>query len=424
MASWVHVACLAVGKQWPGEASGQLDAVTGALPARVVVRAFGPAGDEPAVLDAVGAIRDTGADVLLLAAMHGGSARLLTLAARQSGLPTVIWCHDQKHSLASSALAAEALRRLRHRVELIHGAGRGAAEMLASAGAAGAAIRRLASARIGQLGPLHFNLIGASVDPLVVHDRFGPWVVPLALRELRESVARIESGRIDDTINELNDLYSVNVPGKTLRKATALHLALADLAAAQRLDALAIDCWTETVPQFGTSPCLGFALGDCTIACEGDTVLALTLLAGRAIAGSPGYVGDLYSFCEDTGLAALMHCAGCAGLHAGPEPMTIGTQPPPCPVGASAAVVACQPELPPGAGTIVLLHGERLDRLHLRPCEIVGTEFPEQMVVKVRVGGDRAEFVRRAAGNHYIVFPGDTRQAWRLWAGWSGVEIN
>jgi len=61
-------------------------------------------------------------------------------------------------------------------------------------------------------------------------------------------------------------------------------------------------------------------------------------------------------------------------------------------------------------------YGQNLDHFHLRRGEILSTDFAEQMEVYVRIAGDSRQFRQQAAGNHYVVFPGQAEESWRLGA--------
>ena len=411
---------LPVGRGWVPPVRAEFDALLEAAVGAAAAAALEPAGDEPQVLEAVAGVKAADPDLLGLVALHGGSARQLVLAAAKADRPVVVWCHDDSHSLASAALACEGMRQLRLPVALLHGR---AGTELRNATRAAAAHGRLRRARIGKLGATHHNLISADVAPLLLTERFGTWVVPLAESGLRERLAQVAAVRIDAELAAVTAACDVDVDVPLLRRAAALSLALADLAAAQALDALAVDCWSGVVPAHGVSPCLRFASRGPLIACEGDLVLAATMLAGLAITGSPGYVGDFYALDETDGQAVLMHCAGYACLHdtvRAPLPRLAARRPPGS-AAAAGTVVACQPLLPGGPGTLVLLHGRRLDRLQILDCRIMETDQQDQMRVVVRLREDPVAVRRALAGNHYVLFPGSSAAAWRQWARWSGV---
>jgi L-fucose isomerase-like protein len=415
------IACLPIGQGWEPALRARFDEVVSRLGSGVAVDVLAPAYSETEVLDRLAGPELHKSSFLLIAALEGGSARQIVLAATRSNLSTGIWCHNENHSLASSALAAEALRQLRRPFVLL---GEQSGDELDHAIRAAAAKRELARARIGKLGPTHFNLVGGNTNPLVLFERFGSWVVPLSIAGLREHHNEIAEERIDAEVDDLRRRFCISAAELTLRNAVAMHLALKDLAAENRLDAVAIDCWNEIVPEFGVSPDLVFVEEELVLSTEGDLAVAVMMLAGRAMSAGQGYVGDLYSFDQQTGEAILMHCSGPAALHGSSTRMEIAEQCPPVPMQNLGKVVACRPILPVGTATLLLLHGERLERLHLRQCEITETDFPDQMRVRVTINGDLREFCRNIAGNHYVVFPGYHAEAWRLWARWSEVQLD
>jgi L-fucose isomerase-like protein len=247
--------------------------------------------------------------------------------------------------------------------------------------------------------------------------------VPISLSSVHSRIKSLRPERIIGEAESLRKQYQVKIPPELFNKAVAIHLVLKDICAEQRLDAVAIDCWNETVPKFEVSPCLGFAENHYRIACEGDAVLALTLGLGEAICGQPGYCGDLYSIDEQKGLILLVHCGACADLHSSSEYPRIVSKKLPGPINQKGTVITCHTTLPKGPATMVLLHGSDLNQLHIQRCEIISTEFSDQMKVTVLIKGDVSDFLQKAAGNHYIVFPGDNVKSWKIWAYWSGVSI-
>lgn len=415
------ITCLPIGKQWEPAVRGQFETVISNLPDGIKLLELNPAYDEMEVLGRVAKITESKPALVLLAALQGGSARQIVLAASKSNLPVAIWCHDEKHSLASSALAAEGLRQLGHPYILIHGDCQD--ELRASIRAA-VAKQRLAQARIGRLGLTHFNLVGTEINPITLQRRFGCWVVPLYAYDLRERLGKIDPQRIAADVENLKSCFKVTLDRSVLKKTVAMRIALADMAQEHELDAIAIDCWNEIVPEFGVSPCLGFADNKVIIACEADIVLAVTQIAGANISQRLGYVGDFYSFDEKSGEALLKHCGGFSSLHSLAEPLEIAGQMLPDASGSLKTITTCRPILPQGKAIILLLHGEQLDRLHLSRCEILQTDFSERMNVHVRIEANAAQFRRKLAGNHYVVFPGDAVEAWKLWASWSGITVD
>lgn len=420
----IRIACIPVGNAWPANAQSLFRTLTETLPDRIKLFLHTPLIREPDILRQLEKARESDPALLLLPALHGDSARSLTLAGSRLPVPAAIWCYNQNHSLASSSLAAAALDQLGHPRTLINGESPSAAAELQAAAEAAAARNCLSKARIGRLGPLHFNLISSEVRPLTLYGRLGTWVVPLSIASVKARMKRIQTKKIEEMLDSFRRNYTLNADEEVLRRAMKLHAALKEIAAEEQLDAIAIDCWNEVLPEFHVSPCLGFAEDSYRIACEGDLSLAAALIAGEAICGKPGYTGDFYSFNEEAGEAVLVHCGGCAALHSGSEKMEISVQPPPKTVDQGGAVLSCRPLLRPGIGTLVLLHGGELDRLKLCSCEIAGTELRNQMQLKVRIRGNYREFRQESSGNHYVVFPGDHQESWKLWALWSRIRVH
>jgi len=385
---------------------------------------FGPVHLETDILDKIKEIIELRPPILFIDALTGGSARAITLAALKAGIPAAVWCHNGRHSLASASIAAGALEKSGHPFVLLHGNPEATATELSNAIKAGKAMRKLRDARIGQLGPLHFNIINSAVDPLVITSRFGSWVVPLTLSALKTITDSVSESVVNETVKTLKERFEVSADDGLIKKAAVLRVALREAAIKHRLDAMAADCWSEVFPVFGINPCLEFAFNDHITACEGDLILALMLLAGREITGGSGFCGDFYSLDESSGKAELVHCAGCSLLHGGEgRAMITQTNPPAASVDKSRMAVV-RPHIIPGPGTVLLLHGNMLDELHIRECEITGAELSDQMHVHVRITGDASSFRREAAGNHYTVFRGSHFEAWKLWAKWNNIRVH
>jgi L-fucose isomerase-like protein len=419
-----RISCLPIGRAWTAPVREQVEGMCARLPGRMRVQMSEPVLTEVDVLERIELIRRERPDALLLAALHGGSARALVLAARKTGVPAVLWCHDEKHSLASACLAMESLRQLGHPCVLIHGCGVEASQDLAAASAAACALRTLSEARIGQVGPLHPNLVSCSANPVVIQKGFGAWTVPIAIAEVRRRCAGLDPRKVDECAGILRQRFRIEADDGPLRKAVALHLTLDEISREQRLDILAVNCWSEILPGFGVAPCMGFAFDDYRIACEGDLLLALALLAGEAISGGPGYAGDLYAFDESSGCATSVHCGACAALHSTEDQVSIVSRAPPDTVEGDGAVISVRPVLPAGDAIVVMFHGANVDQVHIRAAEIIDTTSADHMKVQVRLQGRADLFRSQAAGNHYAIFPGRWAPAWDLLAQWLHVSAH
>ena len=100
---------------------------------------------------------------------------------------------------------------------------------------------------------------------------------------------------------------------KPLEAGIKLHLVLEQIAQEKKLDAFAAECWSGLPRELGLNPCLGFVQDTYILACEGDGLLAVSLLLVRYLTGASAYVGDLYDVDLD-GVVTLVHCGAPASL--------------------------------------------------------------------------------------------------------------
>ncbi|MFH0962576.1 MAG: hypothetical protein V2A58_01045 [Planctomycetota bacterium] len=390
----------------------------------VDVLTAGPALAEGEVLEAVDSLLARKPDGLLILHTRGGSARSAVLAAVRSGLPTILWAVDTEYSLPSAALAAGTLRDLERPAHLVHGEPSDASvrrKLLAALRAAYAAgvLRRT---RIGTLGAIHPNLTSVCADPWTILRRLGPWVTPVTIPSVEEALRGISKGRVSSHVRALSiraDLSGVSP--EVLRKAAALDIALLDLARRERLDAIAIDCWNTLLPHFGVTPCLLFLHGGAggkskkvrgvgpLLACEGDAVLAASLVLARALAPRGAFAGDVFSLDEASGVLTTRHCGAAAALSARGR-VAVREGAPPAVSGRTGAVISVRPVIPKGPGTLFLICGRGLDTMHIAQGHIAGTESQESLSLRVGLAGDGGAFCAHLNGNHYLVMPGDHRE--------------
>jgi L-fucose isomerase-like protein len=63
------------------------------------------------------------------------------------------------------------------------------------------------------------------------------------------------------------------------------------------------------------------------------------------------------------------------------------------------------------------------DKLHLASGELISCEQSPILEVKVKINGNRREFLEQCFGNHYLVVPGDIQSELKLLGKWLGVTI-
>jgi L-fucose isomerase-like protein len=200
-----------------------------------------------------------------------------------------------------------------------------------------------------------------------------------------------------------------------------LHLALKQAARDQHLDAFAAECWTGLPRELGLNPCLGFVEDAYTLACEGDVVLAVSLLIVRYLTGTRAYVGDLYDLDLD-GRLTLVHCGGPASLAANNAAVVLAKSELAQQRGFE--TITCRPRLPAGPVTLFRLYGPNCDQLHMALGDLTGCEQSPNLSVAVQLAGSRWDFLSQCFGNHYVVAPGDIRPELILLSKWLGIQVS
>ena len=193
-------------------------------------------------------------------------------------------------------------------------------EFLAEVGAfvqAVAVIKGLRGARIGQVGvrPPTFETVG--YDEAAMIRKFGQNVVYAALAEIVDRARALadDEPRVKEIIAGLRErVPTITVADDHLVKSAKLEAVLADFFAANRLSAMAMQCWPSIQRQFGISLCALY--GRLTeramlTACETDVLGALAMLVSyQAALGTtvPHFVDWTIQHRQDPNRLLAWHC--------------------------------------------------------------------------------------------------------------------
>jgi L-fucose isomerase-like protein len=288
---------------------------------------------------------------------------------------------------------------------------------------AASACARLQKSRIGVIGGLFHNLVSCRYDPQSVSDRLGTTLLPITYDELSSAIRSISQFQQDmeslqRAITPLDALDAAN------RDATeagiTLHLALKRIAQENKIDGFAIECWTGLPREIGLNPCLGFIEDAYTLACEGDVMMCISLLIARYLSGSSAFAGDLYDLDLD-GILTLVHCGAPASLASSNKEVILGKSLIAQELGFE--TVTCRPRLDPGPVTLFRLYGSGCDQLHMASAELLSSEQSPNLVVRLKLDGDRWVFLENCFGNHYVVVARDIRDELKLLGKWLGITI-
>ncbi|MGI0081448.1 MAG: hypothetical protein ACRECH_17730, partial [Nitrososphaerales archaeon] len=221
-------------------------------------------------------------------------------------------------------------------------------------------------------------------------------------------------------VSKLKEKYQINVGGNTLVKAVRFQLAVREIVKKNRLDAIALECWTKLFPKYGVNPCLGH-LDDLVVGCEGDVVSMSGSLILKSINGVNPYLADIFSVDPKRNLIELSHCAAPISLANNASKIDIVERTDPKSAGKTAFANF---KLKNGAATLARFDGRKLDKIHMTFGELKDTgEYWGGMRPVVESKGNAAEFLRNISGNHYLLTYGDIREELRIFAELHGLEV-
>ena len=364
-------------------------------------------------------------DLLLLIPLRGLSAPIMEAAGRKSLIPCLIWPVQGRFALPSSALAAGALREAGFPVELFYAPPDhpGTSELLRSVLKAAIACSRLRRSRVGVVGGLFPNLVSCRYDPQTVESRLGMTMLSIPFAELREAMhgPSFPFQEMERIRQEIINSYRVDGADlNALDRGIRLHLALKQIAQGKKLDGFATECWSGFPRELGLNPCLGFIEDAYTLACEGDVMLCASLLMVKYLTGSNAYTGDVYDLDMD-GVLTLAHCGGPASLASDKREVVLAKSLLAMEKGFE--TVTCRPSPSPGPVSLLRFYGQDCDKMHIARGEVQSSEQSPNLTVKVKLEGNRWDFLGQCFGNHYVLAAGDIRRELKLLCQWLGISL-
>ncbi len=385
-----------------------------------------PVSDEESARRSVEKLSKGNPDLLLLLPLRGLSAQIMETAILTSHVPCVICPVQGRFALPSSTLAVGALKESEVPVELLYGPPNHAdfIERLRCITRTARAFSRIRRSRIGVIGGLFPNLVSCRYDAQMVSSRLGVSLVPISLEETRHAIQSAASATndVEQLHGEITSSYKIDAADlKTVKAGIQLHVALKKISLEQKLDGFATECWSGFPRELGLNPCMGFMEDAYTLACEGDVMMCISLLLVRYITGAGTYVGDLYDLDVD-GILTLIHCGAPTSLAGNKSEVVFSNSQLARERGFE--TMTCRPRLENGPVTLFRLYGRECDKLHLAPGDLLGSELSPNLTVRVKLNGDRWDFLEQCFGNHYIVAAGDIRAELKLLGKWLGITIH
>lgn len=163
---------------------------------------------------------------------------------------------------------------------------------------AAATITRLRRSRIGLVGYASMGMYSATFDHLLLRFRIGPEVEHADAYSI---IRRAEGFTASDAAPVVARLVGMcrirsDVRDEHLDKAARVYLALKAWCDERHLDAVAFKCQYEFSQEYGMVGCVPLALltqDGITTSCEGDVMLALSMLTLHYLSGQQIYYGDV-----------------------------------------------------------------------------------------------------------------------------------
>jgi len=144
------------------------------------------------------------------------------------------------------------------------------------------------------------------------------------------------------------------------------------------------------------------------------------LLMVKYLTGSNAYTGDVYDLDMD-GVLTLAHCGGPASLASDKREVVLAKSLLAMEKGFE--TVTCRPSPSPGPVSLLRFYGQDCDKMHIARGEVQSSEQSPNLTVKVKLEGNRWDFLGQCFGNHYVLAAGDIRRELKLLCQWLGISL-
>lgn len=380
-----------------------------------------PINEELAILERAAEVRKLEPDALVVLSLHGFTGHLQALFIESVKTPTIIWTLPTRYSLPTSASAIGYLRERGIKVKLVHGppSDYGVIKSIEDFIKVAFTYKRLGNLRIGSVGGIIPPMVASHYDRTILKDRLGVDVVRIPLNELTKYFNEVSDEEILSRLEDVKSRFRLEAPEEGLKKALKLYLAIRKIQEARKLDAIALECYTELFQVFGVNPCVGF-IDDQVIGCEGEVLNTIGLLIAKYLSGKSAMISDPYSVSDD-GIITFMHCAAPATVAEDTHKVHIVQSEPPSIIRTRIPVIHCRPEIPLTTVTIFRIYGKNIDKIHVTAGSVIGYDIRGALQVRVRVDNPKA-FLENIVGNHYVIAFGDIRERLKLLSDWLNIK--
>ncbi|MHA1843581.1 MAG: L-fucose/L-arabinose isomerase family protein [Promethearchaeota archaeon] len=171
-------------------------------------------------------------------------------------------------------------------------------------------LKTFSTAHIGIIGSRAHGFFNVNIDELDLYKQLGVLIDYYQLEELLNM--SIENAKVKKRIEELKSYFDVSeLNEQQLRKVAELIVRLDEFMKVKSLTSVAIRCWPEFAEYYGISPCAAMSVLQAErkiLACEGDILGSLSMLAHVAIGGQYPFLADFSQVNFKENFALLWHC--------------------------------------------------------------------------------------------------------------------
>jgi L-fucose isomerase-like protein len=275
--------------------------------------------------------------------------------------------------------------------------------------------RAMQRARIGLVGTPSDWLVASMPNASTIQAAWGPTVVPIEMEEVVEKIEAVDDSSLEPHVEAfVADATEVCEPTSSdLRDVARVYLALKQVVADHKLDALTVRCFDFVLNQ-QTTGCFGLAqlTDEGVIAgCEGDLVSTVGLLWAHKLLGVTPWMANPAQFDPVRNTLWLAHCTVPRKLV---ESYRLRSH------FESGLGVGIQGTLSAGPATLLRIGGREMDRLWLAEGEILGSGDAEnlcrtQVEIHLTRGGTVTDLLRSPLGNHLVVVFGHHLERLQRW---------
>jgi L-fucose isomerase-like protein len=122
----------------------------------------------------------------------------------------------------------------------------------------------------------------------------------------------VDTNKVKERIEQIKKIFDVSaISEQQLSRVAELTCKFNEFMERNQLDALAIRCWPEFAADFGIAPCAAMSILQAEgriLACEGDILGSLSMVAHSAIGAEAPYLADFSQVDFKENFALLWHC--------------------------------------------------------------------------------------------------------------------